>query len=43
MKKFVLKISSIVAGLSLSSAYIGAGLASSGGWYQPKVPTRIAK
>ena len=43
MKKLFIKISKIIARLSLSSAAIGAEVASSYGFYQPKVPNRISK
>jgi cyclic lactone autoinducer peptide len=43
MKKISNKLSSAVAAISLLSAKIGAGMASIGGWYQPKVPDRITK
>ena len=43
MKKTGLKICSVIARLSRSTAFVSAGLASSWGWYQPKVPKRISK
>jgi cyclic lactone autoinducer peptide len=43
MKKLTVKICKAAAVISLLSAKLGAGLASAGGWYQPKVPDRITK
>lgn len=43
MRKHIHKIWSLLAALTLIVANTGAGLASNNGWYQPKVPERLAK
>jgi len=43
MKKLKTKVSNAIAKTTYRVAVKGAGLASWGGWYQPKVPERLAK